>query len=289
MPKIAILGHSHAVALLEAIGDWRKSLTTGDPGDADNRYPASFQSWHATDMGRRLFRLDAREKNPVFDDILVSLLTAGTPGGDKLAEFTNFEPPILGTSSLLRAIMDQIVDRDVVISCLYGNEHVILGMVNSLPLYDFAPFDGIPDAYPLDHLYVQTILNSGISQTILPAILALRSRFPNARIIQVAPPPPLEDPSLSPHREAMEDMIRGSGFVRPSLRLKWYKAYVRAVRSALAPLNTRYLDISDDVTTASGFLRPDYAEGLTHGNELYGQVLAGRLAELLGNSDDASL
>lgn len=287
MPKVAILGHSHAVTLLDALGDWRKSIGADASGELDERYPASFQNWHSMELGTEVFRLNAECESPAFDDTLVSLLTPNIPGSQELAKFVNLEKGILGTTRLMDSIIGQIADRDVIISCMFGSEYVIYGMLNSVPLYDFAPLDGTPDVYPLDSRYVQILLNSFTMYTIIPAMFALQMRLPNIKHIHVLPPPPLEDPAASPHWEAMGDMIRRHGFARPALRLKWYRLYVDTLKTRLEPVGFTCVTPSDEVATEAGFLRPDYASGLSHGNERYGRVLARQLAEILNKVDHA--
>ena len=289
MTKIAILGHSHAVALLDALGEWRTMSGDVGSGELDDRYPASFQNWQSMKLGTQLFRLTARGDCPAFEDTLVSLLTPNLSGASELTRFVDVDKGILGITGLMTSIMDQIADRDVVISCLFGNEYVFYGMVDSIPLYDFAPYDGTPDAYPLDSRYVEAVLESFIQDTVVSTMFALKLRLPAVKIIHVLPPPPLEDPAAAPHWEALTELVTLSGFVRPSLRMKWYNSYVNAIRARLDPIGITCVTARADITTEAGFLRPEYASGLTHGNELYGQALARHLVEILDKADHAPL
>ena len=62
--------------------------------------------------------------------------------------------------------------------------------------------------------------------------------------------------------------------VRPSLQIKWHRAVLAQLRRDTQALGVDFIEAGADAMTADGFLKPDYADGETRGNVLFGRLLA---------------
>lgn len=276
--RVGLIGHSHAVCLLDALGTWRDQAGLSTAAQ-DQRYGEAFRGWFDVDMGGNAFTLAVRPTSfPAPAELVTCLLTAKTSGDLITARDVGNSKQVRGTPLLARCVQ-QFRHIDLVVSALHGYEAAIVSLIDNHPPYDFAPLDD-SDALPLAPPPFQPIDRSHIARWVdtfaQPAILsvtALQQSLPSARVVHVLPPPPLEDPAQVKRREVLESLLARHGFVRPLLRLKWSLAYRARVRTALEAQGIQVMQAPRAALTAGGFLREDLSEGLTHGNGHYGAML----------------
>jgi hypothetical protein len=162
-----------------------------------------------------------------------------------------------------------------------GNEHAAT-MLNQWPPYDFleeevAGMD--PEATIIDETFIDERIDAWIAAVYFP-LMVLRQLVTNP-LAHVLPPPPRENPRNSSHVELMGELISRYGFAPDRLRLKWYRRYCRLLGARLATIDCQVLAAPFQACDSHGLLRDEYAEGLTHGNDLYGTMTAQRIESWL--------
>ena len=284
--RVGLIGHSHAVCLLDALGDWRDRAGLSTAAQ-DQRYGEAFRGWFDVDTGGDAFTLaPQRTTFPAPAELVTCVLTA------KVGEMTTTrnvgKVNEVRITPVLEKCVQQFRNIGLVVSVLHGNEAASIGLVDNHPPYDFAPLDdddalplAPPPFQPIDRIYIARWVDSFARRAIL-AVTALQRSLPSTRVVHVLPPPPLEDPARLVRRELLENLLAEHGFVRPLLRLKWSLAYRARVRTALEAQGIQVIGAPRAALTASGFLREDLGEGLTHGNGHYGAMLWEALDGLLG-------
>ena len=74
--KIGLIGHSHSVCLMDALGTWRNQL--GVPAGATRRgYSNAFDGWDALDTGDKLIRLPNRQIGTLTADFTCAVIFGG--------------------------------------------------------------------------------------------------------------------------------------------------------------------------------------------------------------------
>jgi len=285
--RIGLIGHSHAVCLLDALGNWRDPAGLSTAAQ-DRRYSEAFRGWFDVDLGGKAFTLAVGPARfPAPAELVTCLLTAKTSGDLIIARDVGNLKQVLGTPLLARCVQ-QFRDFDLVVSALHGNEAANVCLIDNHPPYDFVPFDdndalplAPPPSQPIDRSHIARWVDSFAQPAIL-SVTALQRALPSTRVVHVLPPPPLEDPAQVARREVLETLLAKHGFVRPSLRLKWSLAYRRRVQTALAAQGIQVMQAPRAALTAGGFLRQDLSEGLTHGNGRYGAMIWEALDGLVG-------
>ncbi len=283
--KIALIGQSHGVALLDGIGDWRGALQL-DAGRTEPGYTEAFRGWFSVNTGGRMFRMQPHPGFEALAGMEVCLLNQATFNG-QLAVVKGALPGggiNIEMSPTLIAFIQQVQGADLVISATYGSEHNYYSLVSYMPLYDFAPYDDPPVGQPVDGIYMDAVLTP-MGLSVAAPLACLRRALPAARLIHVPPPPPLFDPMQATSLEAMREHIERHGLSRPSLRRKWHAAYLEKTRLLLQPFAVEVLEADAAVVCRDGYLKPEYAEGLTHGNRAYGRLLAQRLLQTLAHGN----
>lgn len=185
------------------------------------------------------------------------------------------------TSEFLAAFLNRVSNFDAIVSVIYDNKYPFLGLINNLPEYDFAPYGEATQAQPIDRRYIDAIINE-MTMRVLSPMACIRGSLPNATILHVPPPPPLREPANVSVREVFKEHVEKHGFLRADLSRKWHASYIDKLRAGLVPLNVDLLDPRFEVACEDEFLKPEYAEGLTHGNSAYGKLVASRIMQLLG-------
>jgi len=284
MRKIALIGHSHAVCILDALADWREPLALNQ-GQLNENYTEAFRGWFTVNTGGRMFPLNTYPEFAAFAGARICALNMATFNG-RLAEVSrvvdgqvHFE-----VSEFLSSFIRQVADVDVVISVMCGHEHSPFGLVANMPEYDFTPFDSPPAGQPVDRLYIDSILHE-MSLSVAAPLACIRGAMPAAKILHVMPPPPLFDPSQASVLEVFAESVKECGLVRPGLRRKWHRAYIDRLKSQLAPLRVDIVEPDQALVCDDGFLKPEFAEGLSHGNRQYGRVMASRIAEAIAGQE----
>jgi len=280
MRKIALIGQSHAVAVLDAIADWRPQLALLD-GETHDNFSESFRGWFTVNTGGRMFRLVPRPGFEAFAGMAVCLLNRATFHGE-LATIRKVDGGRvhIGVSDVLSTFIEQVRGCDTLISIIYGNEQSDMALTSSLPEYDFAPFDEPAAGQPIDRIHIANVMSQFGSLVTAP-LACLRSALPAAKILHIAPPPPLLDPGIAARLEGFGAEVSSGKLARPSLRRKIHRTYIDVLRAQLERLQVRVVEPDYDAVCEDGYLRPAFADGLTHGNRAYGERMAMRIAQLI--------
>jgi hypothetical protein len=276
--RVGLIGHSHAVCLLDALGNWRDQAGLSTAAQ-DQRYSEAFRGWFDVDLGGNAFTVAVGPTSfPAPAELVTCLLTAKTSGDLITARHVGNLKQVQGTPLLARCVQ-QFRNIDLLVSTLHGNETANVSLIDNHPLYDFAPFDdkdafplASPPSQPIDRRHIARWVDNFAQPAIL-SVTALQQSLPSTRVVHVLPPPPLEDPARVARREVLESLLASHGFVRPALRLKWSMAYRARVQKALAAKGIQVMPAPRAALTAGGFLREDLSEGLTHGNGHYGAMI----------------
>ena len=286
--RVGLIGHSHAVCLLDALGDWRDQAGLSTAVQ-DRRYSEAFRGWFDVDMGGKAFTLTVeRTSFPSPAELVTCLLTAKSPGDLIIVRNVGNSKEVRGTPLLARCAQ-QFGNFDLVVSALHGNEAANVCLIDNHPPYDFAPLDdndalplAPPPSQPIDRSHIARWVDSFAQPAIL-SVTALQRALPSTRVVHILPPPPLEDPAQVTRREVLETLLAQHGFGRPALRLKWSLAYRARVQTALAAQGIQVMQAPRAALTTDGFLRQDLSEGLTHGNGSYGAMIWEALDGLVGS------
>lgn len=279
--SISLIGHSHSVCLLDSLGEWREGkLKTSS---YDERYSNAFQGWFANDLSDAEIALplkvdgaeDIRVKCfPIFD---------ATPGGKLVTvkhEANNVEIKATQTFS---KYLRRMQDSDLIVSVLFGNEHARYLYINDMPAYDFIELGNDANqfhhkAQPIDRLHISKILHPFADKIRFP-LMALSSKFPSKKIIHILPPPPIKDMKDADFTEVFQGCFDKFGQVDSSLRLKWYNSYCWILGRVLEKIGISVLHAPTAALTEEGFLAIEFAEGLTHGNTSYAELVWQQIKE----------
>jgi len=284
--KIGLIGHSHSVCLMDALGPWRDQLPAVFKGPRAG-YSSSFDGWDAIDSGRTLIRLPARKIGNLTADFVCAVVFGGTEDYGLVRAETRPDKSIsvAATPMLVNASM-AFRECDVVVSVLFGNELGRRIWLDDLPRYDFIE-ESLPgpmreDARPIDRRYIEQGVEEYVSR-VLMTCMTMRQLSQRPRFIHVMPPPPLEDPSHLNFLEGLGDAMAKHGTLPARLRLKWYRAYARAMRTMLAKGGIDVLTPPAAAFNERGFFWEDLSNGLTHGNTRYGAMVWAAIANALGS------
>lgn len=273
----SLLCTSHGIALLDAVTDWR-SLWQSHSVDLPE-HGANAQGWFNGAMP---------------NDFAAGVTLAGTgfercdtwlaPGhvqvqlGAPLAEIDHSAPggPVLRMHPVLIAKLQQWHENELIISGMGGNEY-LTHLFRTAPDYDIV-LDGFPvtPGVPILPLEVAHGMMERWVAPLVTTLTALRV-MSTKRVVHMLPPPPLEDIASMPYTEGFGAAIQKYGFVADSLRLKWYRLYCDMIIARTRSMNIDVITPPRGAMTPEGFLRKDYAEGLTHGNKAYGVLLARKI------------
>lgn len=282
--KIGLIGHSHSVCLMDALGEWRSQLRIASAAKRPG-YAASFDGWDATDTSERVARLKGCRIGPVTADVTGAVIFGGSRDYELVGATAIKGNVAVQPTQTLRNVVAAFQDCDLIVSVLFGNELMGRVWLDDLPPYDFLE-ESVPGplkdgAQPIDRRDIRMILNGYVSRIIMVGGM-IKQLLPRAQVIHLMAPPPLEDPSPLRHLEGLGDAMEQHGTLDPRLRLKWYRAYVRAAMESLRPSGVTVLPPPMAAHTPNGFLRPDLANGLTHGSAAYGAMMWNEVATAIG-------
>ena len=287
--RVGLIGHSHAVCLLDALGNWRDHAGLSTAAQ-DRRYSEAFRGWFDVDLGGNPFTLAVgRTGFRAPAELVTCLLTAKTSGDLITARDVGNVKQVQGTPLLARCVQ-QFRNIDLVVSTLHGNEAANVSLIDNHPPYDFAPFDdddalplAPPPSQPIDRIHIARWVDTFAQPAIL-SVTALQQSLPSSRVVHVLPPPPLEDPARVVRREVLENLIARHGFARYGRVGSYTTTYRARVGRALAAQGIQVMQAPRAALTAGGFLREDLSEGLTHGNGRYGAMMWEALDGLVGSA-----
>src|SRR6476660_9278848 len=197
--RVGLIGHSHAVCLLDALGTWRDRAGLSAAAQ-DRRYSDAFRGWFDVDLRGNAFTLAVGPTSfraPA--ELVTCLLTAKTSSDLITVRDVGNVKQVRGTPLLAKCV-EQFRNIDVVVSTVHGNEAANVSLIDNHPPYDFAPFDGNdaldlapPPTQPIDRSHIARWVDSFAQPAIL-SVTALQRALPSTRVVHVLPPPPLEDP-----------------------------------------------------------------------------------------------
>ena len=283
MPEydFVVVGHSHAVAFLDGVTDWRKHIASTTHLPSDPRYSDAFQGWFSGAFPDESLQLQVTEPGLRSRRILARLIPR-TSALNGAAEYVQRD----GQPNLL--IQPQFLDflkglpaNVPIVSFIRGNEHA-RQMLGDLPRYDFlepevAGLDPAADAVPIDTIFIDQVIDTWLSVT-LPTLAAIRA-VTGERVIHILPPPPRENPQSAGYFEKVGAIVREHGFAPDAIRLKWYRRYCRLLSMALGLNGCEVLPPPTETLTKDGFLKSTLADGLTHAKLDYGKILARAIEE----------
>ena len=273
-----VLGMSHAISVLKSMasdggithGNWNVALD--NPQWARAPLPEKFKAIGIDALNVFLIR-------PTMN--WHATLSKGE-SGEVLAA-----PPAFWT---LLESLPPVTNNDTLVSFIGGNDHSVLSLVEAPDPYDFLlPGD---DKYPLIHgrqpidvRFIEVNLERRMNSTVA-MLTALRFKHPALRIFHAMPPPPLaSERQILKEPEIFADVIAQYGITPLSVRIKVYLVYVRLLMTVLQRLEIGAIPAPADATDEMGGLKEAYSFGCTHGNHLYGALVADQLAEVLRQGD----
>lgn len=183
-----------------------------------------------------------------------------------------------------------MIDRhtEVIISLLRGNEFVLNSLVDAPPRWDISYGQRRADPTRIFVQRADVVAHAdGILTPLFATLHLIRSRFPQAVVYQVAPPPPLEQgsPHLDPEKLRADNMgeaadLAGEYGVRPfHVRKKIYDVMHERLAARLSHVGVQFLFAPAECLTQEGALRSAFAFDCLHGNELYGRAIVREFEE----------
>jgi hypothetical protein len=278
-PDFYLIAHSHGVSLLDGITDWRKQKSVVD--EHDPRYGEAFQGWFNRSVMNDPFTAEVIDNTVLLNNIVAWVITSGSKIGP-LAKFESENgSQTLRVSSKFSGIVNSWNGASPIVSMLNGNEHA-LTMLNRLPAYDFIDpeISAIEANVPIiDEMFIDQSIATWVSE-VYYSLVAIKKLVRN-KLIHVLPPPPRENPLLSQHFEVLSDLVTMHGFLSDQLRVKWYRRYCRRLTALLTSLDCNVVAPPSEACNSNGLLLEEFAEGLTHGNSKYGQLIAKQIALMI--------
>lgn len=274
--EFLLLAHSHGVAFLDAVTDWRARVKLA--GAPDPRFGSTFQGWFGGTLPDRPMDLAWQLPGAAPRTIAAWVMPPGGPVGHLVEMVPG--PGGAAQPKVNPAYVEVLREwrgRGPVVSMIRGNEHA-LTMLGRFPPYDFVDPEvpGVAAGVPvIDEGLLERYVSPWTDMVFHPLELARRET--GARVLHVPPPPPREKAESARHLEEMGELVRQYGFVPERLRLKWYRRYCRQLRARLEAVGCDLLEAPREALTSEGLLREELAEGLTHGNRGYGGLVAAQV------------
>jgi hypothetical protein len=244
MPKLAIIGYCQTVALLDAIGTWRKSFNESSQLESRNRA----EEWEAINTRGHLLDIETNQEFDAFR-------------GSKYCLLNKESHPI--DAETLDRFVCEAVQFDAIVSIINGSELDVAGVLDD---FDIAPYDErCKDSPPIDSAYMDRWVQGAVLY-VQAGLTYMRGRMPRMKIIHIAPPPPVE---------------KTTKFRRPSLGMKNHIRNVTRMREITASLEIQFLEERPEALTADGFLTPEFDDEGGRGNKALGQLTAHKLLKML--------
>jgi hypothetical protein len=278
-PDLYLLAHSHGIALLDALTDWRARLKSG--GAADPRYGEAYQGWWTEGAFPRT-PFEAAAAGGPLKRVVAWVISAGARLGPLVIRVAgNAGKTTLEASREYDEVLRAWRGTTPVVSMLHGNEHARTAL-NLWPPYDFlepaqpALEPGVP---LVDEAFIDAQVDDWVAAVYFPLAM-LKGLAPNP-LAHVLPPPPRERPEAAKHFEKLQEDVARYGFAPERLRLKWYRRYCRRLAERLRAIGCAVLEPPAQACSERGLLKEEFAEGLSHGNRAYGALTAARIQDWL--------
>jgi hypothetical protein len=167
---------------------------------------------------------------------------------------------------------------DVIVSCLMGNEHTFISLLNHPRRFDFY-LPSRPDlptdesAQILPRALVEDVLSNRLEKFRL--YLSVLAPLSNGRMIHVPPPPPIADARhIEKYPSLFEKRLLRLGVSPAPFRLKMWLLACEIQRRLCEDAGVLFYRPPDAAFDSSGFLaQACWSEDPTHGNAVYGKLL----------------
>ncbi|MGQ3055129.1 MAG: hypothetical protein ACT6S0_25345 [Roseateles sp.] len=227
----------------------------------------------------------------------VAELPLGVPGWQ--GDFVLYNTPVAGPPPLLKdgvlyippeltGVLGHIpAGTEVVFSLLRGQEFAVSQLVDDPTHADFIGEEDISGgAFEPGRRWMSRedalAWVRGIAEPLLTTHLALRQQFPQARIVHVPAPPPLQDEAhILANAEGFGPLFAAHGVKPFAMRLRVYRLMYAELARQLAGHGIASLAPPAEALTPAGGLKAECARGCLHGNHLYAQGLAAQMTEVL--------
>lgn len=191
-----------------------------------------------------------------------------------------FRPPLQG-GKLNSGITDAInaAPGDVLISCVAGNAHNVLGLLNHPSPFDFVlpeepdmPLEERAEILPFG--LIERCLRETLEQTAFRIIAALldTSHLPMAHL-ESPPPIPSGDYIRSVPDSKFSDQIEEFGVAPAALRYKLWRLHSALAERFCEERGVSYVRVPKEIQDANGMLVESCWGNATHGNEAFGLAL----------------
>ena len=261
--RFAVVGSSHLFGLIQRFvgpvdsGAYQFVWDTGTPAVAE--LPLGAKGWRGDFV---LYNTPAGGPPPVLQDRVLYI------------------PPQL--TAVLGAIP---AGAEVVFSLMRGQEFAVSQLVDDPRHADFIGDNGgfEPGRRWMSRADALAWARD-IGQPLFTTHLALRQQFPQARIVHLPAPPPIEDEAhIRANAEGFGPLFTAHGVKPFAMRLRVYRLMYAELDRQLAAHGIASLVPPPDALTPDGGLKADFARGCLHGNERYAELLALQIRETLGH------
>ncbi len=173
---------------------------------------------------------------------------------------------------------------DVVVLCLSGNEHNVYALFEHPEKFALVTADGrvdddiddrtfVPSSVFKDLVLARRVANREMTQDIA-------ALFPKAQIVQMLPPPPMEDGEALRNMKDMDPKLEEafkSGIGPDATRLAAYEIGIEVIKDEVRAHDALIVEPHPDALTKAGFLKAELCDNPTHGNAVYGQMMLDKI------------
>lgn len=191
-----------------------------------------------------------------------------------------FRPPLKEgkfNPTITKVIED--AEADVILSCVAGNAHNVVGLVNHPTPFDFIlpeepelELNEAADVLPFELLkaHMKEVLRGSAFRTLAAMKDAVR-----VPILHLESPPPIAsaDYIIEGPETVFGERLKELGVAPASLRYKLWRLHSALVRDACTELGIHYVPVPKSVQANDGMLIESCWGNATHGNELFGHEL----------------
>ncbi|MEY8842037.1 hypothetical protein AB9K41_23660, partial [Cribrihabitans sp. XS_ASV171] len=166
---------------------------------------------------------------------------------------------------------------ELIVSCLAGNAHFSLGLVNNPRKYDFV-LPQAPDlpleegAEILPHGLVRRHLLEMAHETI-PVLPAIRTAT-GIPMVHLESPPPVPPENVRQHAKHFAPLIKHYGLSRPERTWRFWRLQAQIMQDLCAEHGIDYLPVPKQMADERGFLVPSaWRDDPTHAGAAYGHAV----------------
>jgi len=207
---------------------------------------------------------------------------------------SEYYQPNLDAAGALNPKIARIVTAprfDLIVSCLAGNAHFSLGLVNNPRKYDFvlpqAPDLPLEDGaeilpYGLIRKHLAELAHETIP--VLPAICAAA----HAPVLHLESPPPVPVENVQRHAKHFAPLIQHYGLARRERIWRFWRLQAQIMRDICAEQTIPYLPAPATMTDDHGFLMPAaWRDDPTHAGPAYGAAVLDQLSAYCAQPEPA--